>query len=714
MKQVVQTVGGGATRVIDVPEPMAQPGTVVIATAASLVSAGTERYVVELAQKNLLAKAAARPDQVRRVIEKIRTEGLGSVATQVRARLDESMPLGYSSAGIVIATGKGVQEFKVGDRVAAAGPHAAVVAVPKNLCALVPDSVSFEQAAYAGVGAIALEGIRLARVELGSSVLVVGLGLVGQLTVALLKAQGCRVFATDVDAAKLHLATELGADAAGLGAPAAAVAAFSGGAGVDAVIITAATPSNQPIEFAAEAARPKGRIVLVGVVGLDIPRAPFFRKELEFTVSYSMGAGRGEWMYEERGKDYPIGYARWTVQRNMQAVLGAIESGRVPADRLTTHRFDIERAAEAYELITSGKEPFFGIVLRYTEPAEGKRVVAVPGGRAARQGELGVSVVGMGTFGRLVLMPALDRVGGVAWRGVVSAKGVSAVETARARGFAYAATDFEEVLADERTDAVFILTRHDLHADYAIAALRRGKHVFVEKPLCITPDELRRLAECIEELGDRAPILTVGFNRRFAPATATLRSFFAGVTPLSIAYRFAAGSVPPDHWTQDEDVGGGRLVGEACHAIDLCTALSGSVPVEVFCGSVHPKAAVVAADDRAFITLRHADGSASSIAYQAGGDRAFPPERIEVFGGGRTAALSDWAAGELWSGGKRRTFSGGKDKGHAAELAAFIGACRGGGPWPIAWPELHGVTWASLMAVQSLREGMPIRSGLEP
>jgi predicted dehydrogenase len=576
------------------------------------------------------------------------------------------------------------------------------VAVPKNLCARIPDNVTFEQAAYAGVGAIALEGVRLARVELGSSVLVIGLGLVGQITVALLKAQGCRVFATDVENAKLALARDLGADAVGLGAPAAAVAAFSGGAGVDAVIITAATPSNAPIEFAAEAARAKGRIVLVGVVGLDIPRAPFFRKELEFTVSYSMGAGRGEWLYEDRGMDYPIGYARWTVQRNLQAVLDTIAAGRLPVDRLTTHRFDVEHAGDAYDLVTSGKEPYLGIVLQYRAAPEGKRVVAVHGGRAPAAGDLGVSVVGMGNFGRLVLMPVLERMPRLAWRGVVSAKGVSAVESARSRGFAYAATDIEEVLADDKTNAVFLLTRHDLHADYAIAALRAGKHVFVEKPLCIATDELQRLAECVDDLGERAPVLMVGFNRRFAPATATLRSFFDGVRPLSIAYRFAAGPVPADHWTQDDDVGGGRVVGEACHAIDLCTALCGSAPVEVYGNSA-------AADDRAFLTLRHADGSASMVAYQSGGDRGFPPERIEVFGGGRTAALSNWNDGELWSGGKKRAFSGGKDKGHAAELAAFVDACRGGGAWPIPWADLYGVTWASLMAVQSLREGMPIR-----
>jgi predicted dehydrogenase len=286
---------------------------------------------------------------------------------------------------------------------------------------------------------------------------------------------------------------------------------------------------------------------------------------------------------------------------------------------------------------------------------------------------------------------------------------MTAVETGRSHQFAFATSDAEAVLADERTNAVFILTRHDLHADYVIAALRRGKHVFVEKPLCITADELARISACIEELGERAPILTVGFNRRFAPGTAALRSFFGDSRPLSVSYRFAAGAIPADHWTQDEEVGGGRLIGEACHAIDVCTAITGSTPVEVYCQTVHKSASLAVGDDRAFITLRHADGSVSSISYQSGGDRGFPPEYIEIFGGGRTATLTNWAEGEMWSGGKRRPFSGGKEKGHAAEVAAFVAACRNGGPWPISWEDLYGVSWAALMAVQSVREGAPMR-----
>jgi threonine dehydrogenase-like Zn-dependent dehydrogenase len=365
MKQVVQDVRSGVTSTREVPAPLAAPGQVLVANVASLVSAGTERYVVELARKSLLGKARERPDQVRRVLQKMKAEGLVATLQQVRAKLEEPMPLGYSGAGVVLECGRGVSELKPGDRVATAGPHAEVVSIGRNLCARVPDGVTFEQAAYTSVAAIGLEGVRLARVTLGERVLVVGLGLIGQICVALLKAQGCRVFGTDVDPARLALARQLGADEVAAGSPADAVKRFGGGVGVDAVVITAATASNEPIELAAEVTRPKGRIVLVGVVGLNLPRPPFFQKELEFTVSASLGPGRWDPSYEEKGIDYPLGQVRWTAQRNMEAVLEVIAAGKLPVEKLTSHRYDVDRAADAYELITSRAEPFLGIVLRY-------------------------------------------------------------------------------------------------------------------------------------------------------------------------------------------------------------------------------------------------------------------------------------------------------------------------------------------------------------
>jgi predicted dehydrogenase len=705
--QVVQNIRTGATTVEKLPVPLAPDGGLLVATAASLVSAGTERYVVELAKKGLLAKARERPDHVRRVLQKLRQEGLVAVATQVRAKLDEPMPLGYSSAGIVLECGRGVQEYKPGDRVATAGPHAEVVSIGKNLCARVPDDVSLEHASYAAVGAIALEGVRLARVSLGERVLVIGLGLIGQMAVALLKAQGCLVFGTDVDPKKLELARAFGADVVMPGAPREAVMGFSDSHGVDAVVITAATESNEPIEFAADVARQRGRIVLVGVVGLKVPRAPFFAKELEFTVSCSLGPGRTDPMYEERGIDYPIGFARWTAQRNMRAVLEIIAAGKLPVDKLTTHRYPIERAPDAYALITARKEPHLGIVLKYPETHERPQRKLTLSARPSGQTSLGVGVIGAGNFVRLVLMPQLARTPHVALRGLCTAKGMNAVTTGDKYGFAYAATDVEEVLHDRETSAVVIGTRHDLHADLVVRALRAGKHVFVEKPLCIRAEELDSIERCVRELGKSSPLLMVGFNRRFAPATAKLRGHFAGVQPLSVSYRFASGAIPKDAWPQDEDVGGGRIVGEACHAIDTCAAIVGSPPVRVFAESVAQGGGLQTTDDRVFISMRHANGSISCVSYQAGGDRAGPVERLEVFGGGRTATVEEWDHIELWRDNQVERMRG-KDKGHAGELVAFVEACRRGGEWPIPWEHLYGVTWASLMAVLSLREGLPM------
>jgi predicted dehydrogenase/threonine dehydrogenase-like Zn-dependent dehydrogenase len=706
MKQVLQNVRSGQTEVKEIPAPLALPGHVVVAAMASVISAGTERYVVDLARRSLIGKARQRPEDIKRVFQKLRQEGIATTITQVLAKLDDPMPLGYSLAGIVLECGAGVQEFKPGDRIAAAAPHSAIAVVGRNLCAPIPENVSFEQAAYTSIAAIGLQGVRLSQTNLGESVLVVGLGLIGQICVCLLKAQGCRVFGIDLDPAKLELARTLGADTVATGFPLQAVKDFSGSFGVDSVVLTAATESNEPIEFAADVCRPKGRIVLVGVVGLRLPRPPFFKKELEFTVSSSLGPGRGDPVYEEKGVDYPVGYARWTAQRNMQAVLDLMSQGKLPVERLTSHRFPIDQAADAYDLITSGREPFLGLVLEYPHSTEKPRRRIKLKTTACPSNALGVSFFGAGNFARLVMLPALTKMSGIAWRGICTAKGFHAEHTGRSTGFEFATTDGGEIWNDKDTAVVFIATRHDLHADLVIAALRAGKHVFVEKPLCIHAEELTRIAACVEELGDACPILTVGFNRRFAPATQWVREFFEGVRPLSLSYRFSPPYIPRDHWTQDEEVGGGRIVGEACHAIDTCVAIAGSPPIKVFAESV-VKNGLETSDDRVFITLRHADGSVSSISYQTGGDGAFPAERIEILGGGRTAVIDGWQDVELWRNGKQKRRPAKRDKGHQEEFAVFLSACRTGGPAPIPWDHLYGVTWASLMAVRSLREGCP-------
>lgn len=714
MKQVVQNIRTGATTVQALPDPLAPTGGLLIANAASVISAGTERYVVDLAKQSLLGKARQRPDHVRRVVEKIRQEGLLTTATQVFAKLNEPMPLGYATSGVVLECGRGVQDFKVGDRVAAAAPHAGVVAVSRNLCARIPDGVSFADAAYATLGAIALQGVRLAQVNLGERVLVIGLGLMGQMAAALLRAQGCRVYGLDIDPKRVALALDLGIHAASTGSPRDAIMAFADGFGVDAVLITAATSSNAPIELAADVCRVRGRIVLVGVAGLTLPRAPFFQKELSFRVSSSLGPGRGDPMYEERGIDYPVGYARWTAQRNMGAVLEAIANGSLPVHKLTSHTFKIEDAPRAYDLVTNPSEPVTGIVLTYPPVAELVRRVTLREAPSQRHGQhLGISVVGAGNFARLVMLPALKKLPGLRWRGLASAKGLNASQLGQTAGFDFVATDIAEVLADPDTQVVFLATRHNLHAEQVIRCLRAGKHVFVEKPLCIHPAELSAIAACVADLGPRCPILTVGFNRRFAPATQILARELGAITPLSTSYRFATGPIPPEAWPQDEDVGGGRIIGEACHAIDFCTALCGSEPVRVYAESVAPGGSTKSTDDRVFITMRHANGSISNVSYQAGADKAGPTERIEVFGGGKSATLEGWDALSIWQKGAARHDRCGRDKGHARALTHFIGACRDTGPWPIPWEHLESVAWASMAAMASLRLGLPITRAME-
>ena len=713
MKQVIQNVRDGSMAVRNLPLPIAADGQVVVRVMSSLVSAGTERFVVELARKSLLGKARARPDHVRRILTKIRQEGLLVTAQQVMAKLEEPMPLGYSAAGIILECGRRIQDLKPGDRVAAVAPHAEAVAIGRNLCAKLPDTVSFEEGAYTSVAAIALEGVRLARVTLGERVLVIGLGLIGQITVALLKAQGCRVFGTDVHSVKLDQAAAIGADAVAVGAPREAVLAFSGGNGIDAVIITAATASNQPIEFAADACRPKGRIVLVGVSGLQLPRPPFFEKELEFTVSRSLGPGRADPLYEEKGIDYPIGQARWTARRNMECVLELIADGRLPVGKLTTHRFPIDQAAAAYELITAGKEPCVGVLIDYPDESPPLFRKLDLAGQPVPKGFARVSMIGAGNFARLVLLPLLAKARDISLRGLCSANGLNATETGRKYEFAYAASDWREITGDAETDIVFVMTRHNLHAEIVVEALRKGKHVFVEKPLCITMEELEAIAACVSELKDRCPVLTVGFNRRFARGIGVLRAHFGQAAPLSISYRFAVPELDPSSWPQDDETGGGRIIGEACHAIDTCVALAQSPPVRVYAESAGNAGGVKTTDDRIFITLRHENGSISSISYQAGGAHSGLTERVEVFGGGRAATLEGWDRIELWTGKGRSKAGAGRDKGHAAEVHCFLEACRHPGSWPIPWNHIVGSTWASLMAVRSLREGIPIDQGVD-
>lgn len=706
MRQIVRNIRDGHLATLEVPAPSPSRGAVVVRIVASLVSAGTERMAADLAKKSLLGKALERPDQVRRVLEKLKQEGLFSTLRQLNARLEEPLSLGYASAGVVLEVGVGVTGFKPGDRVASNGPHAGVVAVPQNLCAQVPDGVPFEHAAFGVLGAIALQAVRLARCQVGETVFVIGLGLVGQLTVGLLRAAGIRVFGTDLDAGRCDLALKMGALEARLGLSPPDIEAATGGRGADAVIVAAATSSRAPMDLAVGAVRKKGRVVLVGVAGLELDRRPFYFKECEFVVSSSYGPGRYDPEYEERGHDYPAAYVRWTEQRNLGAVLDLMGRGELDVSPLITHRFPITEAEKAYDLIEKGGEPHMGVVLEYpAEEAPVRRVEMRAG--MPRPGGIGVGILGAGSFARSTLIPAIRRVPSLEPRVLCSAGGLSAATTGRKHGFAAATTDEAVVLADPSVHAVFLLTRHNQHARQVVAALGAGKHVFVEKPLALTVEELAAVEEALASAPDR--LLTVGFNRRFSPAAARVKAFFAdGPGPLTASIRFNAGMIPQEHWTQNAEEGGGRIIGEACHAIDVACFLVGAPPVRVFAESIGGPSAPAVTDDQCFITLRHANGSVSSVAYLAGGDRVFEKERVEVIGGGRVAVIEDFRTVVTVIGGRtQRKRAWQQDKGHQAEIEAFARAIASGGPAPIPWAELRAVSLAAILAVRSLREGVP-------
>lgn len=705
MKQVIQNIRNGALSLQEIPAPMVQPGQVLIANQASLISAGTEKLIMDLAGKSLLGKARERPDQVKRVLEKIRNEGLLHTVNQVRTKLDEPMTMGYSSAGIVLACGAGVQDLKPGDRVASNGPHAEVVCVPRNLCAKIPDNVPFSEASFAILGSIALQAIRLSRSELGETAFVIGLGLIGQIAVLLLRAAGVRVIGTDLDAAKCEQAIRLGAEVARPGLSGSDVEQLTAGLGSDVVLITASTTSNQPIELAAAAVRQKGRIVLLGVAGLELDRRPFYFKEAEFVVSCSYGPGRYDPDYEERGHDYPAAYVRWTEQRNIQAILDLMGSGSLNVGQLITHHFPSGDAMAAYDLIQSGNEPYLGIVLEYPELAEEPAATTIKlQSSPSPEGPLRFGVLGAGGFARMVLLPAIAKCSDFQPVTICSGKGVSGTHAGKISNFAKSTTDENEVFNDSTIETIFSITRHDQHARHVIEAIAQGKNVFVEKPLCLSIEELQQIEAALIAAGDAAPMVMVGFNRRFAPSVEKLKEGFNGVhAPLTVSIRFNAGAIPADHWTQNDVEGGGRIIGEACHAIDLATHITGSPPVRVFAESVGTNDAQQITDDQCFITLRHANGSISSIAYLAGGSSSFPKERIEVIGGGRVGVIDDYRSVALNSGGSTKTTKTPFDKGHQGEIQAFASALRSGKP-AISWEELRSVTLASILAVRSLRE----------
>lgn len=693
MKQILQSLKTGATEPVEVPCPAAARGQLLIRTSRTLISAGTERMLVDFGRAGLLGKVRQQPDKVRQVLEKVRTDGLAPTLEAVLNKLDQPSPLGYCNVGRVLETGAGVTNFAVGDRVASNGKHAEAVAVPVNLSAKVPDSVSDDEAAFTVLGAIALQGIRLVKPTLGEVVVVTGLGLIGLVTVQLLRAHGCRVLGLDFDPAKLRLAESFGAETIDLSTgadPVVAAQAFSRGRGVDAVILTASTKSSEPVHQAALMCRKRGRIVLVGVTGLELSRADFFEKELTFQVSCSYGPGRYDPNYEEKGQDYPLGFVRWTEQRNLEAVLDMMADGRLDVKPLISHRFSIEEAAQAYEQVTSSG-PSLGILIDY--PSEEalptrtlvRRTVTICQPVAGSQ-RASVGFIGSGNYATGVLIPAF-KAGGAHLVNVASSAGVSGVHAAKKFGFESTTTDPSAIFEDPLINAVVVATRHDSHAAYVCRALAARKHVFVEKPLALTREELAQIETAREAAIAQGfvPIIMVGFNRRFAPQVVKMRQLLAGVSgPKSMVMTVNAGAIPADHWTHDPQAGGGRIVGEGCHFIDLLRDLAGSpiVSHDIRCMDT-------ATRDTATVTLVFADGSVGTVHYFANGDKSFPKERLEVFASGRILQLDNFRKLKAfgWPGFKAMNLSR-QDKGQKACAEAFVRAVGQGGAAPIAFDEL--------------------------
>ena len=716
MKQLLQNMKTGEPQVTEVPVPQCQSGTALVQTGVSLVSSGTERMVVEFAKQGLLGKAQSRPDLMRQLINKAQREGLLTTYEAAMNKLDQPMALGYSSAGTIVEVGEDLQGFKAGERVACAGGghavHAEFAVIPQNLMVTIPDGVDFEQAAFTTVGAVALQGFRLADVQVGSRVAVIGLGLLGLLATGLASAAGCEVLGIDLDPQRVALAKSMGASNAVTRDQAEEAAdVFSHGRGVDAVLICADANSNDPIILAGEIARDRAKVVAVGAVGMEIPRNAYYAKELEVLVSRSYGPGRYDPNFEEKGQDYPIGYVRWTETRNMEAFLDLMAQGKLDVSPLVTHRIPIADGQQAYELLTS-QEPYLGVLLTYgSEPRpKDNRIVnkQAPPVRVKPGDVMALGVLGAGNYALSTFLPAIKKVGGIAPIGIISASGVSAQHAARQYGFGFAASDPESVLGDPAINLIAILTRHNLHTPQLLEAFAVGKHVYCEKPLAINKKQLNQITKILKK--DDQPLLMLGFNRRFAPLAVKLKAFVdRRQEPLYAHFRVNANRIPADHWINDPKLGGGRIIGEGCHFIDFLTFLVGAVPVEVSTTGLPDNGKY--SEDNVVMTFRFPDGSTGVVSYLANGDKSFPKEYVEIFTGGRVAVLHDWRKLELVAKGKRKVERSllSQDKGHKNAWRAFLKAVGQGQEPPIPYDQLIGVTRASFAAVESLRNGKTVK-----
>ncbi|WIM44411.1 bi-domain-containing oxidoreductase [Methanosarcina mazei] len=716
MKQVVLNLKDGDLTVEDVPIPTLKGSGVLVRNYYSVISAGTESGLVDLADKSLIGKARARPDLAMKVINKAKQDGPISAFQQAMGRLEKREPLGYSSAGTVISVSEDIASIKVGDRVACAGAgyanHADVAFVPKNLCVKVPDNVDLKNACFTTVGSIAMQGVRNADVRVGENVVVVGLGLIGLITVQILKASGCRVFGIDLDESKVKLAKELGADfALSRNTPniEESVRQFSRGIGADVTIIAAATRSNDPVDFAGKITRERGKVVIVGLVGMDIPREEYYNKEIELRVSRSYGPGRYDRAYEEFGRDYPAPYVRWTENRNMQAFLDLLSMKKISMDPIISHEFAIEQAPDAYDIIEQRK-PYLGIVLRYdtNREIEDKIVLKAPESKPFPSGTPVVGVIGAGIFATSTLLPNLSKIDGIKLKGLSAATGISCESVAKKYGFGYCTSDYHKIMEDPEINCVSIVTRNSLHAPLVIEALKHGKNVLVEKPLALNEEELEAVRAAWEKHGG---LVMVGFNRRYSELGMKLRDFFKKRSqPMVALYRVNAESIPKDHWIYDNSEGGSRIITECCHFIDFLQYIIGSSPTEVYARKIEPEIKSPEDNENVSITISFEDGSIGTIIYTTHGDSSLSKERAEFFADGMAGVITDFKQLEMVKGGKKEKIAKRMvtEKGHKNEFEKFLEMVKkGSSEYNFEGNVL--TTLVTLKAVDSLQNNSPVK-----
>ncbi len=720
MKQITQNFKTGAVELEDVPVPALKPKGIRVQNVFSLISSGTDKKFIDLAKMSYLRKARERPDLVKQVVYKIKNEGLWNTYKNVLRKIGTPIPLGYSAVGRVMEIGTGIDDVQNGDYVACAGAgyanHAEVNYIPQNLYVKIGREDKLDELAFTTIGTIALQGVRQAEVRLGETVAVIGLGLVGQITAQILKVSGCRVIGLDIDATKINLAVGNGLEAGvvlGNHDPVSIVKEFTKGHGADKIIITASTKENDPVEVAAAIAGDRATVVMVGVTGMNLPRKPYYEKELTFKFSRSYGPGRYDSQYEEKGIDYPIGYVRWTERRNMEEFVRLVEHDLIDIKSLITHRFRLAEAPQAYRLITENPnhERFLGVLLQYDFPQKIETKIRFPqaGPEKSATHAIGVGLIGAGSFAQTVIMPEFQKISGISLNGVCSAQGVHATSLAKKFGFQYATGDYQEILDDPQINLVIIAATHNLHYPMVRDAILKDKDVYVEKPLCLNESELESLVQLMKEQPRRS--LLVGFNRRFSRHIQRIKAYFLqNQGPCIINYRVNAGNIPRGHWINDPEIGGGRIIGEVCHFVDLAQYITGAKPIQVYTRKMSANQSHIINEDNICSIITYDNGSLATITYTSVGDKAYPKEQLEIFFNGTVITCDNFTKTQIWSGGRNATLkTPGMDKGFGPLYSNYVSFLQGNAPIPISLEDMFTNTLTTFKVRESLIEDAPIR-----